>query len=73
MGIELARVSSNVQRPNHYAHYFSIDNLNDFTYILLLIKNRFSKMKFFDVKKFFMNFDFKNGCKNDFKDNNEKS
>ena len=31
-------------------------------------------MKFFGVKKFFcMNFDFKNGCKNEFKDKNEKS
>ena len=31
-------------------------------------------MKFFDVKEFFfVNFDFKNGCKNEFQDNNEKS
>ena len=31
-------------------------------------------MKFFDVKEFFrMNSDFKNECKNDFNDNNEKS
>ena len=31
-------------------------------------------MKFFGVKEFFfMNFDLKNGCKNEFKDNNEKS
>ena len=32
------------------------------------------KWNFFGVKEFFfMNFDFKNGCKNEFKDNNEKS
>ena len=32
-------------------------------------------MKFFWCQGifFFVNFDFKNGCKNDFKDNNEKS
>ena len=31
-------------------------------------------MKFFGVKEFFyMIFDFKNGCENEFKDNNEKS
>ena len=31
-------------------------------------------MKFFGVKEFFrMNLDFKNGCKNEFQDNNEKS
>ena len=31
-------------------------------------------MKFFGVKEFFrMHFDFKNGCKNEFKDDNEKS
>ena len=30
-------------------------------------------MKFFGVKEFFcMIFDFKNGCENEFKDNNEK-
>ena len=29
-------------------------------------------MKFFSVKEFsFIDFDFKNGCKNEFKDNNE--
>ena len=29
---------------------------------------------FFGAKEFvYMNFDFKNGCKNEFKDNNEKS
>ena len=33
-----------------------------------------SKINFFCVKEFFrLNFDFKNGCKNEFKDNNEKS
>ena len=32
------------------------------------------KWNFFGVKEFFlMNFDLKNGCKNEFKDNNEKS
>ena len=37
-------------------------------------ENRASKMKFFGCQEiFFMNFDFKNGCKNEFKDNNEKS
>ena len=37
-------------------------------------ENRTSKMKFFGVKEFFcMNSDFKNGCKNEFKDINEKS
>ena len=31
-------------------------------------------MKFFVVKEFFfVNFDLKNGCKNEFEDNNEKS
>ena len=31
-------------------------------------------MKFFSVKEFFfVSFDFKNGCKNEFQDNNEKS
>ena len=31
-------------------------------------------MKFFGMKDFFfVNFDFKNGCKNEFEDNNEKS
>ena len=31
-------------------------------------------MKFFGVKEFFfMNFDFENGCKNEFKGKNEKS
>ena len=40
----------------------------------MVIKNRPSKMKFVGVKEFFfVNFDFKNGCKNEFEDNNEKS
>ena len=30
-------------------------------------------MKFFGVKDFFREFDFKNGCKNEFEDKNEKS
>ena len=34
----------------------------------------FLKYDFFGAKEFFrINFDFKNGCKNEFKDNNEKS
>ena len=37
-------------------------------------ENRALKIKFFGVKEFFfMNLDFKNECKNEFKDNNEKS
>ena len=41
---------------------------------MLVIKNRPSKMNFFGVKEFFfVNFDFKNECKNEFKNNNEKS
>ena len=35
--------------------------------------NRASKMRFFGVKDFFMTFDFKNECKNEFKDENAKS
>ena len=39
-----------------------------------LIKIGLRKWNFFDAKEFFyMIFDFKNGCKNEFKDNNEKS
>ena len=41
---------------------------------MLIYENRPPKMKFFLVpSNFFMNFDFKNECKNEFKDNNEKS
>ena len=41
---------------------------------MLVCENWTSKMKFFGVKEFFrMNFAFKNGCNNEFKDNNEKS
>ena len=40
----------------------------------MVIENRPSKMKFFWRQRFFfVNFDFKNGCKNEFADNNEKS
>ena len=40
----------------------------------MIIKNQPSKMKFFGFKVFFfVNFDFKNGCENEFEDNNEKS
>ena len=39
----------------------------------MIIKNRPSKRKFFGVKEFFVNFDYKNGCKNEFEDNKEKS
>ena len=41
---------------------------------MLVYENRASKMKFFGVKDFCsINFDFRNGCKNELKDNNEKS
>ena len=43
---------------------------------ILVHENWASKMKFFRVKEFsciFMNFDFTNVCKNEFKGNNEKS
>ena len=38
-----------------------------------IYENRPSKMKFFCVKEFFMKFDFRNRCKNEFQNNNEKS
>ena len=39
-----------------------------------LIKIRLRKLNLFRAKDFFyMIFDFKNGCKNEFNDNNEKS
>ena len=38
------------------------------------MKIGYRKWNFFSVKKFFfVNSDFKNGCKNEFQDNNEKS
>ena len=41
---------------------------------LLLYENWPSKMKFFWCQGiFFVNFDFKNRCRNEFEDNNEKS
>ena len=41
---------------------------------MMVYKNRPSKMKFFSCQGiFFVNFDFKNGCKNEFEDNNEQS
>ena len=41
---------------------------------MMVFKNRPSKMKFFWCQGiFFVNFDFINGCKNEFEDNNEKS
>ena len=41
---------------------------------MMVIKNQPSKMKFFWYQGiFFVNFDFKNGCKNELEDNNEKS
>ena len=41
---------------------------------MLVYENRASKMKFFRCRGFFfINFDFKNWRKNEFKDNNEKS
>ena len=41
---------------------------------ILIYDNRASKMNLFGVQKFFfMNFYFNNWCKNELKDNNEKS
>ena len=40
---------------------------------MLVYEIRTSKMKFFSQGIFRVNFDLKNGCKNEFKDNNEKS
>ena len=41
---------------------------------MLVYENRASKIRFFWCQgTFFMNFDSKNECKNEFKDNNEKS
>ena len=41
---------------------------------MMVIKNWPSKIKFFRCQGiFFVNFDFKNECKNEFEDNNEKS
>ena len=41
---------------------------------MMVFKNRPSKMKFFWCQGIFVvNFDFINGCKNEFEDNNEKS
>ena len=40
---------------------------------MLVYENRTSKMKLFGVKEFFrIKFYFQNGCKNEFKDNDEK-
>ena len=41
----------------------------------MVIKNRPSKLKFFPYQGifFFVNFDFRNWCKNEFEDNNDKS
>ena len=45
-----------------------------FAKYVLLDKIGIRKGNFFGVKGFFfVNFDFKNGCKNEFEDNNEKS
>ena len=50
---------------------FIIQNLNSQA---VGLRNLPSRMKFFGFKKFFfMNFDFKNGCENEFEHNNEKS
>ena len=48
---------------------------SDIVYDILVCKNRASRINFFfRVEEFFfMNFNFKNRCKNEFKDNNEKS
>ena len=41
---------------------------------MMVIENRSSTMKFFQCQGiFFVNFDFKIGCKNEFQDKNEKS
>ena len=41
---------------------------------MMVIENRPSKMKFFWFEEiFFVYFDFKNGCENEFEDNNKKS
>ena len=41
---------------------------------ILVYESWASKLKFFVVKEYFLiNFDFKNGIENEFKDNNEKS
>ena len=41
---------------------------------MIVVKNRPSKMKFFWCQGiFFVNFYFKNGYKNEFEDNNEKT
>ena len=40
---------------------------------MIVIENGRSKMKFLVSRNFFVYFDFKNGCKNEFEDNNEKS
>ena len=41
---------------------------------MLIYENRPSKKNFFGAKEiFFMNVGFKNGCRNEFKNNNEKS
>ena len=41
---------------------------------MIVIESRASKMKFFCCQAIFLvNFDFKNGCKNESEDNNEQS
>ena len=50
------------------------DSFNWWCTYLLINENRALKMKLFWYNEiFFVNFDFENGCKNEFQDNNKKS
>ena len=53
---------------------FPSDRTSLFSNQANISENQASKMKFFGFQGFFfITFNFKNGCKNEFKDNNEKS
>ena len=53
------------------AYVFSADQRPSLSFVY---ESRLSKMNFLTVKEsYFTNFDFENGCKNGFKDYNEKS
>ena len=57
-----------------YGHCAAILEFFSLFLSILVYENRALKMKFLWCQRiFFMNFGFKNGCKNEFKDNNEKS
>ena len=59
---------------NHSANFAYMRGWLTLLEILLFIKIGLRKLNFFGAKEFFyIIFDFKNGCKNEFKDNNEKS